>query len=242
MTLAMASAHNCPECGTRLTAEPWASGLCLSCLLELALTVHPDAGANIEAEANLPTVSVSAVPTTGEILGNRYRIRSLLGSGGMGEVFRAFDLKLRVDVALKAVRPAMLADARALTGLREEVRAAREVVSPNICRVFDLVEFDGRELVSMEYVDGVTLAELLRERSPLGLQEAREIASQFLAGLEAIHTAGLVHRDIKPENVMLTRAGRVVVMDFGIARAAASLRVGTICGHAGLHGSRAVAG
>ena len=73
----------------------------------------------------------------------------------------------------------------------------------------------------MEFVDGLTLAETLRERSPLRSQEARDIASQFLAGLEAIHAAGLVHRDIKPENVMLTRAGRVVVMDFGIARAAA---------------------
>jgi WD40 repeat protein len=181
-----------------------------------------------ETDADLPTVAVTA-PIPGQILGNRYRIRSLLGSGGMGEVFRAFDLKLRVDVALKAVRPALLADARSLEGLREEVRAARAVVSPNVCRVFDLVEFDGRELVSMEYVDGVTLNAMLRERSPLDLQEAREIASQFLAGLDAIHAAGLVHRDIKPENVMLTRAGRVVVMDFGIARAAANVP-GTIKG------------
>jgi WD40 repeat protein len=230
MTLAMTGAGKCPDCGTRLTAEPWASGLCLSCLLELGLTAHPAPNISPAAEANLPTVSASLAAIPGQILGNRYRIRSLLGSGGMGEVFRAFDLKLRVDVALKAVRPAMLADARAPTGLREEVRAAREVVSPNVCRVFDLVEFDGRELVSMEYVDGVTLSELLRERSPLGLQEARELASQFLAGLDAIHAAGLVHRDIKPENVMLTRAGRVVVMDFGIARAAANLRAGTIWG------------
>ncbi len=154
----------------------------------------------------------------------------LLGRGGMGEVFRAFDLKLRVDVALKAVRHTLLTDERALAGLRQEVRAAREIVSPNVCRVFDLVEFDGRELVSMEYVDGVTLADVLRERSPLDLQEARDIAAQFLAGLDAIHAAGLVHRDIKPENVMLTRAGRVVVMDFGITRAASESRVRTVAG------------
>ena len=103
----------------------------------------------------------------GRILGDRYRIRSLLGRGGMGEVLRAFDLKLRVDVALKAVRGAAGRARGRSSGLRQEVRAAREVVSPNVCRVFDLVEFDGRELVSMEYVDGVTLAEVLRERSPL---------------------------------------------------------------------------
>jgi serine/threonine-protein kinase len=71
----------------------------------------------------------------------------------------------------------------------------------------------------MEYIDGTTLAETLRERGPLELQEGREIAAQFLSGLEAIHEAGLVHRDFKPENVMLTRAGRVVVMDFGLAKA-----------------------
>jgi serine/threonine protein kinase len=103
--------------------------------------------------------------------------------------------------------------------LRGEVRSAREVLSPNVCRIFDLVEEDGQELVSMEYVDGETLGETLKQRGPLALQEAREIASQFLSGLEAIHQAGLVHRDFKPENLMLTRAGRVVVMDFGLAKA-----------------------
>src|SRR5262245_65106611 len=82
----------------------------------------------------------------------------------------------------------------------------------------------------MEYVDGVTLAAVMRERSPLNLQEAREIASQFLAGLEAIHAAGLVHRDIKPENLMLTRAGRIVIMDFGVAAAINPIRSGTISG------------
>jgi WD40 repeat protein len=136
----------------------------------------------------------------------------------MGEVWRAFDLKLRVDVALKALRRELFTSGGRLELLRQEVRAAREVVSPNVCRVFDLIELDGRELVSMEYIDGRTLLEVLKERGPLDLEEAQEIASQFLAGLEAIHRAGLVHRDIKPENIMLTRAGRVVVMDFGIAR------------------------
>ncbi len=110
------------------------------------------------------------------------------------------------------------------------MRAAREVISPNVCRVFDLQELDGQELVSMEYIDGVTLHEILTERSPLPLNEAREIAVQFLAGLEAIHEAGLVHRDIKPENVMRTRTGRVVVMDFGIAKGLREGRGGVIAG------------
>src|SRR5262245_1333042 len=219
----------CPECGNRLSAEQWSQGLCLSCLLDLGLSNGAKAAAN--ASLNMPTEGpVGPLLNAGQILGERYRIRSLLGRGGMGEVFRAFDLKLRVDVALKAVRPGLAPDERAQAGLRDEVRAAREVVSPNVCRVFDLVEFDGRELVSMEYVDGITLADVLRARSPLKLQEAREIASQFLAGLEAIHAAGLVHRDVTPENVMLTRSGRGVVMDFGIARAVTAAAGGTIAG------------
>jgi serine/threonine protein kinase len=122
--------------------------------------------------------------------------------------------------------------------LRQEVRAAREVVSPNVCRIFDLIEIEGRELVSMEYVDGATLLDVLQERGPLELKEAQDIASQFLAGLEAIHKAGLVHRDVKPENIMLTRAGRVVVMDFGLARQEAD-GGGIRFGHPGLHGARA---
>jgi serine/threonine-protein kinase len=166
----------------------------------------------------------------GQILGNRYRIRSLLGRGGMGEIWRATDLKLRVDVALKALRAQLLADLRALETLRQEVRSAREVISPNACRVFDLVELDGQELVSMEYIDGITLLDILKLRAPLELAEAREIASQFLAGLEAIHEAGLVHRDVKPENLMMTRSGRVVLMDFGIAKGLEEGKTGTISG------------
>jgi WD40 repeat protein len=136
----------------------------------------------------------------------------------MGEVWHAFDLKLRVEVALKALHQRLIEDPSRLEMLRQEVRAARQVVSPNVCRIFDLVEVEGREMVSMEYVDGITLLEVLQDRGPLELSGAQEIAAQFLSGLEAIHEAGLVHRDIKPENIMLTRAGRVVVMDFGLAR------------------------
>jgi WD40 repeat protein len=194
------------------------------------LTVAPAAA---QVADDLPTEDHPGETfAAGRILGGRYRIRSLLGRGGMGEVWRALDLKLRVDVALKALRASLSAEPRALESLHQEVRAARQVVSPNVCRIFDLIELDGRELVSMEYVDGMTLAGVLASRSPLTADEAREIAAQLLAGLEAIHAAGLVHRDIKPENVMLTRAGRLVVMDFGLAKALASERVGTVAGTA----------
>jgi hypothetical protein len=173
-------------------------------------------------EREVPSAPTEAMPegflAPGQVLGERYQIRSLLGRGGMGEVWRAFDLKLRVEVALKALREDLFKDEGRLELLRREVRAAREVVSPNVCRIFDLIEADGHELVSMEYVDGGTLLRAVQERGPLDLKEAQDIASQFLAGLEAIHQAGLVHRDVKPENIMITRAGRVVLMDFGLAK------------------------
>jgi WD40 repeat protein len=168
----------------------------------------------------------------GRILGKRYRLLGTLGRGGAGEVWLAFDVKLRVDVALKVLHPELREKGQALDLLRQEVRSARQVVSPHVCRVFDLVEEEGHEMVSMEYVEGATLANLLAERGPLALAEARELAAQFLAGLEAIHQAGLVHQDFKPENIMVTPAGRTVVMDFGLTRSLMEWEARTIAGTA----------
>jgi WD40 repeat protein len=221
-----AAAGTCPDCGTDLGSDLGTEGLCPRCLLSLALA-EPALDAGSDGDGDAPTLER---PAAGRILGGRYQMRELLGRGGMGEVWRAFDLKLRVDVALKSVRSERVGSDRGHEVLRQEVRSAREVVSPNVCRIFDLVEEEGREFVSMEYVDGMTLAGALRERGPLELSDAREIASQFLSGLEAIHHAGLVHRDFKPENVMITRAGRVVVMDFGLARGRTETGTGTISG------------
>jgi eukaryotic-like serine/threonine-protein kinase len=184
----------------------------------------PGPGTTLVPPAGGPGVA----PAVRHLLGGRYEVRGALGRGGMGEVWLARDVKLQVDVALKVVRPDRLSDEGALERLRAEVRSARAVASPHVCRVYDLVEAEDLECVSMEYVDGTTLRQLLDARSPLTLAEAREIALQLLAGLGAIHEAGLVHRDVKPENVMRTRAGRVVLMDFGIAKAVAS--GGTVAG------------
>ena len=212
-------------------------GLCARCLLGLAISASQEVSSEaptlpeVPISSEAPTVGISSADfSAGEVRADRYQIRSLLGRGGMGEVWRAYDLKLRVDVALKALLPELVEDEQALASLRQEVRSAREVISPNVCRVFDLEEMDGRELVSMEYIDGTTLLEILQNRGPLDLGEAREIAAQFLAGLEAIHAAGLVHRDLKPENIMVTRSGRVVVMDFGIAKGLAEGSSGAIAG------------
>ena len=163
-------------------------------------------------------------------LGGRYRIEELLGRGGMGEVWRAYDLKLRTEVALKALNRTRRSDEQFRELLVREVRAARQINSSNVCRVFELFEADGLELASMECVDGVTLLEILRDRSPLDLREAQEIATQLLAGVHDIHSSGLVHGDLKPSNIMVTRSGRVVIMDFGLATAREEASSSTIAG------------
>jgi serine/threonine protein kinase len=123
-----------------------------------------------DERAPVPSAATEGLPegllAPGQVLGDRYQIKSQLGRGGMGEVWRAFDLKLRVEVALKAMLPDLFKDERRRDLLRREVRAAREVVSPNVCRIFDLIEVDGRELVSMEYVDGGTLLSALASVAP----------------------------------------------------------------------------
>ena len=183
------------------------------------------------ADSVADDVLVNATP--GAFLGQRYRIERLLGEGGMGKVWLAYDLKLRVEVALKAVRPDRGDWASLKDRLREEVRAARRVISPHVCRIHDLIEIDGVELVSMEYVDGQTVLELLRAEGPMEISaRAGEVASQLLAGLQAIHDSGLVHRDLKPENVMVTPSGRVVIMDLGLAKPSTDVEAGSIAGTA----------
>ena len=182
------------------------------------------------ASASRPTTLPGTSATAVQILGDRYRIERLLGRGGMGEVWLAFDLKLGVEVALKFLLPEVSSDPQRIALLRREVRSARNVASPHVCRVFDLIEIEGQELVSMEYVDGMTLQELLATRSPLDAVEARRIATQLLTGLQDIHNAGLIHRDVKPANVMITRSGRAVVMDFGLAKGMADSQTVAVAG------------
>ena len=174
----------------------------------------------------------------GRILGDRYQIRELLGRGGMGEVFRAFDLKLRVDVALKAVRPGRADGERgARAAAPGSPRRPGSRLAERLPRSSTWSIRTARNCVSMEYVDGVTLAEMLRDARPARSAGGARDRLAVPGGLEAIHAAGLVHRDIKPENVMITRAGRVVVMDFGIARARGRRCAADDLGHARLHGA-----
>jgi predicted Ser/Thr protein kinase len=153
----------------------------------------------------------------GALLANRYRIVALLGRGGMGEVYRAHDLTLAQEVALKFLPEVAARNPAALARFYNEVRIARQVSHANVCRVYDLGEVEGQPYLSMEYIDGEDLGSLLRRIGRLPSDKAVEIARQLCAGLAAAHAKGVLHRDLKPANVMLNGRGQVVVTDFGLA-------------------------
>ncbi len=159
----------------------------------------------------------------GTMLGARYRIVGLLGRGGMGQVYRADDLKLGRAVALKFLPPEVERDAELLGRFLDEVRMAVRVSHPNVCRVHDIEEADGLHFISMEYVDGEDLAALLRRIGRLPQDKAIQVARQLCGGLAAAHDQGILHRDLKPANVMLDGRGQVKITDFGLARLAGEL-------------------
>jgi Protein kinase domain len=167
---------------------------------------------------------------TGTILADRYRIIGLLGRGGMGEVYRADDLRLGQPVALKFLPQSVAGDNVRLAQFHNEVRVARQVSHRNVCRVYDIGEADGSIFLTMEYVDGEDLASLLKRIGRFPQDRAIEIARQLCAGLAAAHEQGVLHRDLKPANVMLDREGRVRITDFGLAGLASEIediRAGT---------------
>ena len=153
----------------------------------------------------------------GTVLAKRYRIIGLLGRGGMGEVYRADDLKLGQPVALKFLPRGLEKDEGRLQRFLNEVRMALKVSHPNVCRVHDIGEFEGQHYISMEYVDGEDLSSLLRRIGRLPKNKAIQAARQLCAGLATAHDQGVLHRDLKPANVMIDGRGQVKIADFGLA-------------------------
>jgi hypothetical protein len=214
---------------TRCSSEaPDASRFCPSCGADLGSASRlPTELGPAPAPAPRPPSTVGLLATSdsidlgaftpGTMVGGRYRIIGLLGRGGMGEVYRADDLKLGQAVALKFLPKAVSADPGLLARFHAEVRLARQVSHPNVCRVYDIDEVDGQHFLSMEYVDGEDLASLLKRIGHLHGDKALEVARQLCAGVAAAHEKGVLHRDLKPANVMLDGRGRVRITDFGLA-------------------------
>ncbi|MBZ0238928.1 MAG: serine/threonine protein kinase, partial [Deltaproteobacteria bacterium] len=160
----------------------------------------------------------------GDVLASRYEVGPLLGRGGMGEVYAVHDLDLEEDIALKLLRTELSSDSAYRKRLRSEVRLARRVSHPNVCRVHDLGQHGSHVFVTMARVPGRSLRQLQRairagEAPPLTLEAIVDMVSQLCAALGAAHAAGVLHRDIKPDNVMVDE-GRVVLTDFGVASVA----------------------
>ena len=161
-----------------------------------------------------------ALPTlvAGDVVGGRFEILSLLGTGGMGVVFKANDRTLDEVVALKTLRGDLDETGEMESRFRSEIRLARRVSSRHVCRIHEYGVDGGLHYISMEFVDGVTLKDLLHETGGLPADVALDITAQVLSGLAIIHDAGIMHRDIKPTNIMRTRDGLIKLMDFGIAK------------------------
>jgi eukaryotic-like serine/threonine-protein kinase len=154
----------------------------------------------------------------GDVLGARYEVMQLLGEGGMGAVYKARDRELDRPVALKLIRPDMASSPSILARFKQELLLSRQVTHKNVVRIFDLGDADGVKFISMEFVEGRDLRALIQEKKKFSPEEAVEIIRQVCQALEAAHAVGVIHRDLKPQNIMREESGRILVMDFGLAR------------------------
>lgn len=165
--------------------------------------------------------------TPGAIVAGRFRITALVGRGGMGDVYRADDLKLGQVVALKFLPSSSGADPAMVRLFYDEVRIGRQVAHPNVCRIYDLLEVDGRPAIAMEFVEGEDLASLLGRAGQLPYATALQIARDVCAGVEAAHEKRVIHGDLKPSNIMIDGRGRARITDFGLSRLAEEHADGT---------------
>ena len=183
-------------------------------------SVHPVRSSRLPGDDSLLDVSGLATP----LYGGRYELLALLGVGASGSVYRVRDVELDELLALKVLRKELVGDPQTIALFRNEVRLARRVTSRNVARVYDIGEHDGEKYLTMELIEGESLTHRLAStvdglRRPLPLQEIADLTDQVCAGLTAAHHSGVVHCDLKPDNLLIAKDGRVVITDFGIARA-----------------------
>src|ERR1700683_4184338 len=161
---------------------------------------------------NQATLEAGMVPA------QRYEIGEILGQGGLGAVYKATDRELNRTVAIKVIRPDLARGQGIVDRFKQELLLAHQVTHRNVIRIYDLSEADGMKFITMEYVDGENLLTLLHEKKKFAPEEAVEIMLQVCRALEAAHSVGVIHRDLKPQNIMRDKTGRILVMDFGLAR------------------------
>jgi len=154
----------------------------------------------------------------GEHFGDRYQIIEEIGQGGMGKVFKARDNELDIVVALKMIKPQLSADPNIVSRFKKELLLAREIFHENVIRIHDLGEINGIKYISMNYIEGNSLQEILQSTGKLTIEKSIDITKQVCSALSAAHSKGIIHRDLKPQNIMINKKGKALVLDFGIAR------------------------
>jgi len=199
----------CPNCQHD---NPSDTRFCSSC--GLLLKTSEDISASPTETVQTPIKEF----TRGFVLSGRYEIIEKLGSGGMGNVYRAMDKKINEEVALKFINPAIIADEKSIERFKNELKMTRKITHRNVCRVYDLSEVEGIPYITMEYIPGEDLKSIIQMTGRLSLGRAIFIAKQVCEGLAEAHRLGVIHRDLKPRNIMMDKRGHVRIMDFGVAR------------------------
>ena len=237
---AVVPGRNCPGCGQNPSAGPTVATGTLTPPPPDEETRLPSTAPPAEAETQLDSTGRSAFPsstgtlTPGEPFGRRYRILKVLGQGGMGVVYQAWDEELGLAVALKTIRPEVMGDPVSAADVerrfKRELLLARQVTHRHVVRIHDLGEVDGVKYLTMPFIEGQTLSAVLVHSGKVPTARALQIVREIADGLQAAHAAGVVHRDLKPENVMLDGDGHAIIMDFGISRSLSGTGAGTMMG------------
>jgi len=252
---------NCNRCGTELVSirgEPTHFGDDVTAPTRLPSQPEPSGavagaepvpGSGLQGSVSVSPSASQSTSTSGTLapgteFGPRYRIECLLGRGGMGAVYKAYDKELNRVVALKLVRPEPTSDASSMRRFKQELLLASKISHKNILRIHDLGDVEGVKFISMAYVEGQDLHHVLQREGRLPLTRALNITKQLCAALDAAHAEGVVHRDLKPQNVLIDAADNIYISDFGLAKsleqsAAGMTRSGEVMGlHVTCHPSR----
>ncbi|MCK4761429.1 MAG: protein kinase [Candidatus Aminicenantes bacterium] len=192
----------CSQCGTPISKE------------RAAPAAHEEKTRDIWEEYKASTLPFAP----GDSFGKRYSILEEIGQGGMGKIFKARDKELEMDVALKMILPELPTKPDTEKRFKQEIKLARKISQENIIRIHDFGEVKGIKFISMEYIDGENLAELVQDRVSIDIKTVLDISKQICLGLKAAHKQGIIHRDLKPQNIMIDKKGKVYVTDFGLAK------------------------